>query len=177
MFALHAGDVPLLFVKTTQLPGTLDEFGAGIFLAKWVLDGRPRLPLKSVALVTAAATAGYIAMAIYWPRAGYWDDAAMVIGWRTALSVFFFFVVAAAVALPQVIGYRWLRPLDYLGEISYGIYLWHLFAVYFVVLMLGWRGIAALAYVLVLTLAAATLSWRYFEKPIMNAARAKPKAQ
>ena len=177
MFALYAGDVPLLFVKTTQLPGTLDEFGAGIFLAKWVLDGRPRLPLNGLAMALAAALAGYAAMALYWPNAEYWSFASMVIAWRSALSVFLFFLVGAAVALPQVVGHRWLRPLHYLGEISYGIYLWHLFAVYFVVLMLGWRGPAALAYVLVLTLAAAALSWRYFEKPIMDAARARPKAQ
>ncbi len=34
MFALYEGDTWRLFMSTTQLPGTLDEFGAGIFLAK-----------------------------------------------------------------------------------------------------------------------------------------------
>lgn len=164
----------VLFVKTTQLPGTLDLFGAGIFLAKWVLDGRPRVPAAGLALTLAAVACGVIAMHIYWPRAGYWNDAYMVVFWRIALSVFLFFVVAAAVELPQVISYKWLAPLDYLGEISYGIYLWHLFAVTYAVQYLGLRGVPALLVVLALTLTAAALSWRYFEKPIMELARRKP---
>ena len=97
----------------------------------------------------------------------------MVIFWRIALSVFLFFVVAAAVELPQVISYKWLAPLDYLGEISYGIYLWHLFAVTYAIHYLGLQGVTALVAVLALTLAAAALSWRYFEKPIMELARRK----
>ncbi len=163
----------VLFVKTTQLPGTLDLFGAGIFLAKWLLDGRPRVPAAALALTLAAVASGLIAMSIYWPRAVYWNDAYMVTFWRIALSVFLFFVVAAAVELPQVIGYKWLAPLDYLGEISYGIYLWHLFAVMYAVHFLELKGVPALLAVLALTLTAATLSWRYFEKPIMGLARRK----
>ena len=163
----------LLFVKTTQLPGTLDLFGAGIFLAKWVLDGRRRVPMPGLAFLLAALAAGYVTMQLYWPRAMYWDNAYMVVFWRVALAIFLFFVVAAAVELPQVLSYRWLLPLDYLGQISYGIYLWHLFAVMFVIKFLGLREIPALAAVLALTIGAAALSWRYFEKPIMERARRK----
>src|SRR5258706_2988817 len=56
----------LLHVRTTQLPGTLDLFGAGIFLAKWVLDGRRRLPMPGPMFLLAAAVAGYIALQLYW---------------------------------------------------------------------------------------------------------------
>jgi peptidoglycan/LPS O-acetylase OafA/YrhL len=163
----------ILFIRTTQLPGSLDLFGAGIFLAKWVLDGRRRMPMAGLASVLAAAAAGYLTMQLYWPRAVYWDNVYMVVFWRVALSIFFFFVVAAAVELPQALSYRWLSPLDYLGEISYGIYLWHLFAVMLVIRVAGLAGLGALLAVLALTLAAAALSWRYFEKPIMDLARRK----
>jgi peptidoglycan/LPS O-acetylase OafA/YrhL len=172
MFWIYAdGDVFTLFVKTTQLPGVLDEFGAGIFLAKWVLDGRGSLPLKGLPWLAAAVATGYVAMAIYWPRAMYWDNAYMVVFWRTSLSIFILCVLGAAVELPQVISYRWLAPVDYLGEISYGIYLWHLFALTFVIEVLGWRAGQSLAAVLALTIGAAALSWRYMEKPILDLAR------
>jgi peptidoglycan/LPS O-acetylase OafA/YrhL len=175
MFWIYAdGDVYTLFVKTTQLPGVLDEFGAGIFLAKWVLDGRGSLPLKGLPWLAAAVVTGYVTMAIYWPHAMYWDDVYMVVFWRTVFSVALLCVLGAAVELPQVISYRWLAPVDYLGEISYGIYLWHLFAVIFVIQVLEWRAGQALAGVLALTIGAAALSWRYFEKPIMEFARRKP---
>ena len=165
------GDTYTLFVKTTQLPGVLDEFGAGIFLAKWVLDGRGRLPMKGLPWLLAAVTLGYVAMALYWPRAMYWNEPYMVVFWRTAFSLFLLCALGAAVELPQVIGYRWLQPLDWLGEISYGIYLWHLFAIMYVINVLGFRKGEALAWVLALTIGAAALSWRYFEKPIMDRAR------
>ncbi len=175
MLALYGGaDVHLLFVKTTQLPGTLDLFGAGIFLAKWVLGERRPAPWRSAAFLAGAAAVGYVTMRIFWAHAVYWDNAAMVIFWRTPLAVFFFFLIASAVTLPQAISYRWLAPLDYLGEISYGIYLWHLFAVTYVIYFLGLRDMQALAAVLALTIGAAALSWRYFEKPIMGLARRKP---
>ncbi len=177
MLAMYGNADPyLLFVKTTQLPGVLDEFGAGIFLAKWVLDGH-RLPGRGLVAVLAAAATGYVAMHLFWPRALYWDNAYMVVFWHTALSLFLLCVVAAAVELPQVIGYRWLRPLDWLGEVSYGIYLWHLFAIIYVIRILGLREVEALAAVLALTLFAAALSWRYFEKPIMDAARRKSREE
>ncbi len=175
MVMTYGHDDPfLLFAKTTQLPGTLDLFGAGIFLAKWVLDGQRRVPMPGLAFLLAVVAAGFVAMQLYWPRSTYWDDAYMIVFWRVALSVFFFLVVAAAVALPQVLSTRWLLPLDYLGEISYGIYLLHLFAVTFVVRAAGLAGVEALAAVLALTLAAAALSWHLFEKPIMDRARGKP---
>lgn len=174
MVVLYAGDVPVLFVRTTQLPGTLDEFGAGIFLAKWILDGRRRMPLKGAPWIVAGALVGYGTMKIYWRWAGYWDVPWMVVFWRTALAGLFFCAVAAAVDLPRALSRRWLRPLEYLGEISYGIYLWHLFAIQYVIHVLGARGLESLVAVLGLTVLAAALSWRYFEKPFMNLARRRP---
>ena len=170
MFVIYGhGDTFPLWMHVTQLPGTLDEFAAGILLAKSVLDGRDaRQPVRW--LVAAGAT-GYAAMAIFWARAEYWNDAAMVIFWRSSAAVFLFCVVAAAVQLPQAIARRWLKPVDYLGEISYGIYLWHLFAVQLVILELGMARGEALVAVVAITLLLSAASWRYFERPIMRLAR------
>src|SRR5260221_1980831 len=176
MVMTYGHDDPfLLFAKTTQLPGTLDLFGAGIFLAKWVLDGQRRVPMPGLAFLLAVVAAGFVAMQLYWPRSTYWGDASLIVFWRVPLSVFFFLVVAAAVALPQVLSTRWLLPLDYLGEISYGIYLWHLFAVTFVVRAAGLAGVEALAAVLALPLAAAAPSWPSSRSRSWTARAASPR--
>jgi len=172
MFMLHGHeDAFHIFVAVTQLPGLLDEFGAGIFLAKLVLDGPPRRPWHGWAWLAGACMAGVLAMGIYWPHGSYWDIPAMVVFWRTALAVFFLAVVGSAVHLPQWLGLWALRPVNFLGEVSYGIYLWHLFAVVGVIHLGGYRRMEALAGVLVLTVLAASLSWRYLERPLMELAR------
>ncbi len=164
-------DGGLTFVWTTQLPGTLDEFGAGIFLAKLVLD-RPAVHRVHGALwLGAAAASGWLAMALYFPRASYWDQPMMVVFWRTSLAAFLLCAVASAVHLPQVLAHRALRPLDQLGEASYGIYLWHLFAIDIVVGALGGGSMRVLGGTLAITLGLALVSWRYLEQPILALAR------
>jgi peptidoglycan/LPS O-acetylase OafA/YrhL len=171
MYALYAGDTSKLFLTTTQLPGALDEFGVGIFLAKRLLDGRLRMPRPRIAWPLLAVATGWIAMTLYWQHAGYWMFPGIVLFWRSAFAVFLLCLLAAAVSLPQVIAYKWLRPIDHLGEVSYGIYLWHLFAIQYAIYAAGYRGIEALAWVVALTVLAASLSWRYFERPLMRLAR------
>ena len=133
-----------LFMALMQLPGTLDEFGAGVFLAFW-MDRRPAPRLSDGAIwLLAALAAGTLCIGTYWPHAAYWNEPGMVIFWRTLLGVFFLGIVAAAAYLPSV-AQRWpLRPLWYLGVISYGIYLWHLFAVNVCLLIPGLNSAQAL---------------------------------
>ena len=164
-------DPDRLFMRVIQLPGTLDEFGAGIFLAK-ILQARPRpKPSAGWAWAIASVVLGIACMGVYWPHANYWNEAGMVIFWRTSLGIFFLCVVAAAVHLPQVAQMWPLRPVHYVGEVSYGIYLWHMFAIE---LCLGLHGITqqrALALTLGLTLILASASWHFFEKPILEFGR------
>lgn len=178
MFVLYGHiDGAYTFVRTTQLPGMLDEFAAGIVLAKWVLAApAQRRPWEGIAWLAAAGALGTLTMAVYWPRSAYWNDAAMVVLWRTPLAVSLACVVGAAVHLPQVLRHRGLRPLDYLGDVSYGLYLWHLFAIQLVIHMAGVRGWQALAPVLVLTLLLAAASWRYVERPAMRLVRRPARA-
>jgi peptidoglycan/LPS O-acetylase OafA/YrhL len=161
----------LIFVRTTQLPGTLDEFAAGIVLAKLVLDSPRNCFRRALPWLVAAGVTGYAAFAVYWRYAEYWHFPAMVVFWRTSLALFFMCVIGAAMALPQQIARRWLRPGDYLGEISYGIYLWHLFAVNAFILVLGFGGKQALVPVLACTLLLAAASWHFLEKPALRIGR------
>lgn len=159
------------FVSSTQLPGALDEFGAGIFLAKWVSGHERRSALRGLAWLAAAAVAGWLVLELYWSRASFWGFPAMAVFWRTGFAVALLALVAAAVELPQVLATKWLLPVNGLGEVSYGIYLWHLFPLRWIVDDAGVSGSRGLLAVVAVTVLLATVSWWCLEKPIMRLAR------
>jgi peptidoglycan/LPS O-acetylase OafA/YrhL len=164
-------DQSFLFTRTSQVPGVLDEFCVGIFLAKLVIE-RPRVGRAGwVPWVVGAAVIGIPTMHVFWRHAGYWMFPAMVVFWRTALAISLLCVIAAAVRLPQVASWPGMRALNGLGEISYGIYLWHLFAIELVIHKLQLAQGTALFFVLALTATLAAVSWKYLEKPMMALAR------
>ena len=156
-----------LFMRMMQLPATLDEFGAGIFLALW-LDRRSPRRIEGWAWVLGAIITGTLCMSIYWSHStSYWDSLGMIALWRTLLGAFFLCVVGAAVNLPQVARVWPLRPIWYLGEVSYGIYLWHMFAVKFCLGIPDLTPLQALGVALGLTTILAAASWHFFERPIL----------
>lgn len=160
-----------LFMRVTQLPGVLDEFGAGIFLAK-LLDRRPAPSPRGGALwALAAVVTGVVCFGLYLTNSSYWDLPAMITFWHTSLGVFFLCVVAAAVHLPTV-AWSWpLRPIRYLGEVSYGVYLWHLFAIEVCLWLRYLAPVQFLVVTLGLTALASVTSWHFFEKPILDRGR------
>ena len=159
-----------IFVRIMQLPGAMDEFGAGIFLALW-LDRRGKIAGGAAWLWGAGAiVTGVLCMDIFWSRS-YWDDPAMMVFWRTLLGAFFLCVVATAVHLPPLARAWPLRPVWYLGEISYGIYLWHLFAIKLCLRIPGLTPLQALGITLGLTVLLAATSWHFLERPILDAGR------
>lgn len=71
-----------------------------------------------------------------------------------------------------------LKPLTYLGRITYGIYLYHYFPPLIPVPLLGYFGYqlhipSLTSFVLssLLTIAVTSISWRWFEQPINNLKR------
>ena len=160
-----------IFMRTMQLPGMLDVFGAGIFLALW-LDRRPEPRKRAVWLWgTAAIASGTLCMSVYLANATYWDSPAMMTFWRTLLGMFFLCIVATAVHLPSIARTWPLRPVWYLGQVSYGIYLWHLFALKLCLRIPGLTSAEVLVITLGLTVLLAATSWHFFESPILDAAR------
>jgi peptidoglycan/LPS O-acetylase OafA/YrhL len=97
-----------------------------------------------------------------------------VFGWRTALSV----AIAALVGLllHPLPGFLWLgsRPLVWLGELSYGIYLWHLVVQSTLHRLLpdmfvtAIGSFVALLISLAITLVLAMMSYYWLERPILD---------
>ena len=161
----------LQFIYTTQLPGVIDEFALGIALALVVHRGSSR-----VALWLSAGWghfAGWLLLALALLAAAirleqtytYWDHAWMVFGWRLLLSAGFAALLGAAMTFPWADS-RLLAPLRYLGDVSYGLYLWHMLVlIAMTTAMPTLPGSRLLAFVLAGTFALASLSWHLLEKP------------
>lgn len=159
----------LRFWASTQLPGTLDQFAAGVLLARLMRSGRAEPLLESLRqrpwlIALVAASAIWLALALFWPRASYWDHAGMVVFWRSLAAAAFGLVVLATCVITHATIVTVAAPLRYLGTISYGIYLWHLPVLLSVKQIKDLPQADALALVMVLTLLLASGSWHFFEK-------------
>ena len=167
----------MLVVYTTQLPGTLDAFGFGIALAAVVFGGQgfwaQRLtPDWSNCLGWLAVAAGMLCVAGYLliTYDNYWTHAAMVIFFRTILAAGFAAALCVAVTCP-LRGSGVLRPIRYLGQISYGIYLWHFPVLLALLALPSLRGGNLLIAVCTGTVLLASLSWHLMEKHWVHAPR------
>lgn len=151
-------------VLATQLPGTLDQFVMGIALAKLALQGHLQYTPRRLLLWTlAAAVLLSAAWMVFWPRSSYWYLGSMVIFWRTLESAGFAALLAVFIILPFQ-GSGIFRPLRYLGEISYGIYLWHLPILVALVAKTSWREASLLKATIIGTVALSAFTWHAYEK-------------
>lgn len=158
-------------IYTTELPGTLDAFGMGIAMALLVFKGQgfaaDRLKpgwANFAAWLTAAVVLFGLAGAILLPRSGYWSFPGMVIFWRTLLAMGCGAALGAAITCP-LRGGGLLRPVRYLGQISYGIYLWHLPVLTTLLIQPALRGPYLYVIVLCGTILLSSISWHWLEKP------------
>ncbi|MBX3585905.1 MAG: acyltransferase [Ramlibacter sp.] len=154
----------LQHVAESQLPGALSQFSLGILLAKRELAGGLRPNWRGFGTCSALAAILLItAWKLLLANSTYWDNALMIVGWRPLFAVGLAALVAAAVTAP-VNGGRLIRPLRYLGEISYGIYLWHLPVLLTLIEKTPWRGKSLMMATLAGTIALAALSWHFYER-------------
>lgn len=167
-----ANDTFTQFIYATQLPGVIDHFALGMALAFALSPahrsalGRLRAGWLAFASWSALSAAVLAFAAFLLVRFGYWENAWMVTFIPSVLAAGFMALLAAAIAFP--LGDQpAFRPLRYLGEISYGLYLWHMPVILFTRLYApGLRGMPFLAAVFGLTLLLAAISWHLFERPL-----------
>lgn len=158
-----------MFIYTLQLPGVLDGFAAGIAAMWWRLHTSETTATRRFAwLVLATILIWWGVMEVLSRHAAlYWSHPAMVLGLRAAVALGSGLVVATALSVPArfspgALG-RWM------GDTSYGIYLWHLGVILLVVR--HWPEADALwqaGMVLAVTVLLASLGWYAVERPMLR---------
>ena len=168
-------------VASHAAPSFLPYFACGMLVALLVevhrAGKRPQL--------SGAASGGLVALAVVllganglWHANGDHSSAAMEVFADSGAAIAFAAVIASLV-LGTGAGVRWIgcRPLAWMGEITYGFYLWHIPLLVFArgtgVLP---EGIALGLVVLPVAIAFGTASWYLVERPLMHRAARMPRA-
>ena len=154
------------------------SLGLGMVLAKCMHEktfSRPKNSSLIILFIIAACLAGYS----YSRHAGdFWHVSGMVVFWRSSIGLAFALLLAIFVFAPATWFQtnRLYRMGYYLGEISYGIYLWH-FPVILFLKQYAWEEPLAFLFVVVaLTLALSALSWHLLEKPCIDFAKQRTRS-
>ncbi len=157
--------MPMLqFIYTSQLPGVLDEFVFGICVAKLLQANALKFAWsRFIAWVLTALGLLSLAWITVPPEVMYWKDPTAIVFWRPLACAGFAALLVCLVMIPSS-GGRLLRPFRYLGEISYGIYLWHMPVLLTLLRETPWQGVQLLAATMGCTTILASLSWHGFER-------------
>lgn len=167
-----------LYVTYTLLPCRMDSFCLGALCAyfvrqqdkwDWLVANRKAVWIAALALVAGMPMLNQPGI----PFTGLW----LFVG-QSWMSVFFTLLMILVLTKPEGrLGavMRWKGFLE-LGEVGYGVYLYHL-AIYCAVVvsltrhgwtLATWKDFAATVLAFAVTMGLAKLSWRYFEKPIIR---------
>ena len=168
----HPGANMTLHLNALEaLPGSLAAFVGGMAVA------RVPAPTAAQARLRLAAAALSLLALQYWLLVNldtYWAGHPMLAVWNPLAGVAIALGVHALLHPPPEFNFLGSRPFVWLGETSFGIYLWHL-PIFKLMLWLSpatwagtWGSAAALALCLAATLPLAWASYRWVEKPVLD---------
>jgi peptidoglycan/LPS O-acetylase OafA/YrhL len=166
-----------LWGASTNIFGVIDEFGVGFILSRiyctpWGEKLFKSNPINLALWLFLSLVVGYICQSIYWNVPDYYGSINPYTFLKTLLAISFGLLVLFFCSLRVTGIYRIaLVPFYYLGTISYGIYLWHLPILASINRVVGVPPIYQLAILLIISILAASISWHFFEKPIIDKCR------
>jgi len=167
-----------------HLPGRLPEFCCGIAMAKLYMDRELWERLTgSVVNIVAALAAGLI---IYVLLAGLWlsgrdeifNDVLVSTVFHPLLGLSYSLIMLALMGLPERIRFIMrLKPVVFIGLMSYSIYLWHMFVIEFLNKYLHLKDMAAgaalkMAIALIITFSLSMVSYYLIERTFLRFRRA-----
>jgi peptidoglycan/LPS O-acetylase OafA/YrhL len=155
--AMWAGDATVVYYSTATRVGEIVLGGLlAVLLARW----RPRRTLALTAAGSASVVLlGWLVMRTSLATAGYYRGGLLAVGAVSAIAVM---ATARSTSLGRVLGWA---PLALIGQISYGIYLFH-WPILVGLRQAGVTGWRVDAITVAATLAAAMLSYSLVEQPI-----------
>lgn len=165
-------DVGWKFVYAVQVPGMIDQLGGGMLLAK-LLYQYPHYFASSWkrggALVVLAVLMLIASFFWMWPdRMHYYDASRLVIFFRSLLAVCFTLLVAGFVLLPPAKNRLVLRLERFAGNISYGVYLWHMIFLWLMVKYGVQEDLVFVFLLLAISIAISSVTFYLVEKPAMD---------
>ena len=175
-----ASPVNTIVWATAQLPGSFDQFMAGVAAAAalrwWRRDGHAPGPRRTATMSTALAITGLggVVAMIYYIDAiylEYWQGHPALFFWHSATSAFAALaVLGIALGGPLTRALFENRVMVWLGTISYSIYLWHYPIAQWVKPPLDAMQAGLAGYMLAavtLTIAASAVSYYLVERPFL----------
>ena len=178
--SVASAPVPQRVNVIERFPGRLDQFVIGMlsaYLFVAIGSGKQRVLRMSNALIFWIGSIGLMTMCAWIFGVGrqYWDGHPLLFFWHTLTSValgLIIFSAARGTALTQRLLAN--RILHYLGEVSFGIYLWHIPILLWLqpFVPTTWSGAERMLGVgiplMVLTVLAAHLSYVLIERPALR---------
>lgn len=163
-------------VYATQVPMMVDMFACGMAIAAYVWrrpSSTKQVPWwKMLLLLVVTVGIAMLASDLFWSVAAFWQNSMMVIFWRTLLGIATGGILLLLVLLPPVGTRSWLHRIGfYLGDISYGIYLWHLPVILLLKRFVWNSPVEFLCATVVAVLVLASFSWHLLEKPCIQLAK------
>jgi peptidoglycan/LPS O-acetylase OafA/YrhL len=145
----------------------LDTIACGILLAAWLKGKRPKLLWFTKSALVALAVSIPVIVERFAPVEGGAQPASVFLGYpAVALSCATLVAVSLSVRLDHLPKYL-SASMIYLGRISYGLYVFHVFSIS-VANHLQFGGLGSLLMALAITILLAAISYRWLEQPFLR---------